>query len=52
MSAANYFVVQVRAQEIVEQRVLDAERVETPRQLKVTERALSELFQARGLEGP
>lgn len=47
----HYFVVQARRQELVEQRVLDAERLESRRQLKATEKALSGLFHERGLDG-
>lgn len=47
----HYFVVQARQQEIIEQRVLDAERLESRRQLKATEKALSGLFHERGLDG-
>lgn len=47
----HYFVVEARKQELVEQRVLDAERVDARLQLKASEKALSGLFQERGLDG-
>lgn len=47
----NYFVVQARKQELVEQRVLDTERLETRQQLKASEKVLSGVFQERGLDG-
>lgn len=47
----HYFVVSARKQELVEQRVLDAERVEARHQLKDSEKVLSGLFQERGLDG-
>lgn len=47
----NYFIVQARKQEIVEQRVLDEERIETRQQLKVSEKALSGIMHERGLDG-
>lgn len=48
----NYFVVQARKQEVIEQRILDVERIETRDQLKASEKALSGAFYQGGLDGP
>lgn len=48
----NYFIVQARKQELIEQRILDVERIETRNQLKASEKALSGAFQEGGLDGP
>jgi len=45
-------VIEAHPQELIEQRVLDAERLESRRQSKATEKALSELFFERGLDRP
>lgn len=47
----NYFIVQARKQELIEQRMLDVERIETRNQLKASEKALSGAFQGGGLDG-
>lgn len=47
----HYFVVEARKQEVIARRVLDAERVESRQQLRAAEKALSGLFQERGLDG-
>lgn len=47
----NYFVVQARKQEVIQQRILDVERIETRNQLKASEKALNGAFFEAGLDG-
>lgn len=49
--AQTYFAVQTRKQEIIEQRLLDIERVEAREKLSQTERKLSGVLYERGVDG-
>ncbi|PYI69830.1 DNA damage-inducible protein D [Arthrobacter livingstonensis] len=50
--AQSYFALQTRKQELIEERMRQAERLETREQLKSSEKALSAVFVDRGLDGP
>lgn len=47
----HYFVTKARSYEIIEQRIADAERLESRNQLKAIEKALSEVLFEHGLDG-
>ena len=49
--AQTYFAVQTRKQEIIEQRLLDIERVEAREKLSKTEKKLSGVLYERGVDG-
>jgi DNA-damage-inducible protein D len=49
--AQTYFAVQTRKQEIIEQRLLDIERVEAREKLSQTEKKLSGVLYERGVDG-
>jgi DNA-damage-inducible protein D len=49
--AQNYFAVQTRRAEIIEQRILDYERVKARTQLAETEKVLSGILYERGVDG-
>ena len=49
--AQTYFAVQTRKQEIIEQRLLDIERVEAREKLSQTEKKLSGVLYERGIDG-
>jgi DNA-damage-inducible protein D len=49
--AQNYFAVQTRRAEIIEQRILDYERVKARAKLAETEKALSGILYERGVDG-
>jgi DNA-damage-inducible protein D len=49
--AQNYFAVQTRRAEIIEQRILDYERVKARAKLAETEKALSGILYERGIDG-
>jgi DNA-damage-inducible protein D len=49
--AQNYFAVQTRRAEIIEQRILDYERVQARAKLADTEKALSGILYERGVDG-
>ena len=50
--AQTYFAVQTRRQEIIEQRLLDIERVEAREKLSQTEKKLSGVLYERGVDSP
>jgi DNA-damage-inducible protein D len=49
--AQNYFAVQTRRAEIIEQRILDYERVQARAKLAETEKILSDVLYERGIDG-
>jgi DNA-damage-inducible protein D len=49
--AQNYFAIQTRRAEIIEQRILDYERVQARAKLAETEKVLSNVLYERGIDG-